>query len=84
MENFSRVIILLTSETQLSRRTKIGMPPFFFRCPITGSEVQGFVVDETPGKDTDSYELVTCFACGQKHLVNFKTGKTVGAQRNDK
>jgi hypothetical protein len=54
------------------------MPPFFFRCPITGLHVHGFVVEETPGDEPDSYEPVTCFLCDQMHLVNFTTGKTVG------
>jgi hypothetical protein len=57
------------------------MPPFFFRCPISGSDVHGFVVHETPSPDLDSYEPVTCFACRQMHLVNFRTGKTVGERR---
>jgi len=54
------------------------MPPFLYRCPITASGVHGFVVVETPSDEPDCYEPVTCFACGQMHLVNFKTGKTVG------
>jgi hypothetical protein len=51
--------------------------PFIFRCPNTGSEVQGFVVEEPLGDD-DAYEPVTCLSCGQTHLVNFKTGKIAG------
>jgi hypothetical protein len=53
------------------------MPPFFFRCPITGSRVQGILVEEAPS-DPDFYSPVTCLACGLMHLVNLKTGKTVG------
>jgi hypothetical protein len=53
------------------------MPPILFRCPITGSGVQGLLVEEAPS-DPNFYSPVTCLACGLMHLVNFKTGKTVG------
>jgi hypothetical protein len=29
-------------------------------------------------KDVDVYESVSCLACGQLHLVNLRTGKTLG------
>jgi hypothetical protein len=54
------------------------MPSFLFRCPITGEEVTGFLVDEVPRDDPNLYSAVRCLACGQLHLVNFKTGKAVG------
>jgi hypothetical protein len=57
--------------------------PFLFRCPITGSEVQGFLAEETASEDPNSFEPVTCLACGQIHLVNLKTGKTVGERSED-
>jgi hypothetical protein len=53
------------------------MPLFFFCCPITGSRVQGLLVEETPS-DPNFYSPVTCLACGLMHLVNLKTGETVG------
>ena len=53
------------------------MPPFFFRCPITGSRVQGVLVEEAPS-DPNFYSPVTCLVCGLMHLVDFETGKTVG------
>jgi hypothetical protein len=53
-------------------------PPHLFRCPITESDVQGFLIEETLGNDPNSYTSVRCLACGQMHLVNFTTGKTVG------
>jgi len=53
-------------------------PPYLFHCPITGSDVQGFLVEEAPSDDPKSYTAVCCLACGQTHLVNFTTGKTVG------
>jgi hypothetical protein len=53
-------------------------PPYLFHCPITGSDVQGFLVEEAPSDDPNSYTPVCCLACGQMHLVNLRTGKTVG------
>ena len=53
-------------------------PPYLFHCPITGSDVQGFLVEEPPNDDAKSYTAVCCLACGQMHLVNLRTGKTVG------
>ena len=50
--------------------------PILFRCPITGLEVHGFLVEEIPSDDPDGYALVTCLSCGQNHLVNLRTGKT--------
>jgi len=50
--------------------------PILFRCPITGSEVHGFLVEETSSDDPDAYQPVTCLSCGQIHLVNLRTGKT--------
>ena len=53
-----------------------------FRCPITGAQVQGFIVEEeTFGNDPNLYESVTCLDCGQIHLVNLRTGETVGKGR---
>ena len=57
--------------------------PFLFRCPITGTEVQGFLAHETPSEDPNSFEPVTCLACGQVHLVNFKTGKVLDERSED-
>ena len=64
-------------------RAESGTPPFMFLCPVTGSQVQGFLIEETPGDDPDSFEPVSCIACGQIHLVNFKTRKIVGEYRAD-
>jgi hypothetical protein len=52
--------------------------PILFRCPITGLDVHGFLVEENPSEDPDAYESVTCLSCGQVHLVNLRTGKTDG------
>jgi hypothetical protein len=60
------------------RALVLAMPPFLFRCPFTGFRVQGFAVEQTSSDDPDSYEPVSCLACGQVHLVNLETGKTLG------
>ena len=59
-------------------------PPFLFRCPITGSGVRGFLIEEAPSDDPNSLDVVSCLDCGQTHLVNLRTGKTVGATRRDR
>ena len=61
------------AETELKRA-----PRHLFRCPITRSLVDGFLIEEAPSDDPNSYTPVSCLACGQMHLVNFTTGKTVG------
>lgn len=54
-----------------------------FRCPITGAQVHGFIAEEeTSGSDPNSYEPVNCLDCGQIHLVNFRTGETIGKARD--
>jgi hypothetical protein len=58
--------------------------PFLFRCPITGSGVQGFLIEETPCDDPNSFDAVRCLDCGQIHLVNFRTRKTVGQVPRDR
>ena len=60
------------------------VPSFLFRCPITGSGVQGFLIEEVPSDDPNSFNAVSCVECGQIHLVNFRTGKTVGEARRDR
>jgi ribosomal protein S27E len=51
------------------------MIAFVYRCPGTGLKVQGHVADDLIGSDT--YEAVTCTACGRVHLVNPKSGKVL-------
>jgi hypothetical protein len=53
------------------------MAPFLYRCPNTGFRVQGWAADGEP-KNDDTYESANCLACGQLHLVNLTTGKTLG------
>ena len=54
------------------------MPPFLYRCPNTGYNVQALAADD-PEED-DTYVHVTCLECAQLHLVNPKTGKVLGAE----
>jgi len=51
------------------------MIAFVYRCPATGLKVQGHIADDL--FHSDSYEAVTCTACGRVHLVNAKTGKAL-------
>jgi len=47
------------------------MPPFLYRCPNTGDNVQAWAADD-PKDDDLTYVQVTCLACAQAHLVNPK------------
>ena len=53
------------------------MAAFLYRCPNTGNKVQGYNSKEV-SDDPNTYESVTCLACGQVHFVNLKTGRVVG------
>jgi hypothetical protein len=55
------------------------MPTFLYRCPNTGLRVQGWIANGPTERDEDSFEAVTCPACGRVHLVNPQTGKVLGA-----
>jgi hypothetical protein len=54
------------------------MVPFLYRCPFIGLLVQALHRHDPSDDDADWYEAVTCIACQQVHLVNPKTGKTLG------
>jgi hypothetical protein len=55
------------------------MPPFLYRCPNTGYRGQGFVAEDV-SEDPERYEVVTCIACQQVHLVNPTTSKVLGGE----
>jgi hypothetical protein len=55
------------------------MPPFLYRCPNTGYWIQGFVAEDV-SEDPERYEVVTCIACQQVHLVNPTTSKVLGGE----
>jgi hypothetical protein len=52
------------------------MATFIFRCPCTGWNVQAHTEDND--KKGQTFEVVTCIACQQLHLVNPETGKVAG------
>ena len=54
------------------------MPPFLYRCPNTGLNVQGWVADGPSEEEAETYEPVTCTICTRVHLVNPKIGKVLG------
>jgi hypothetical protein len=54
------------------------MPPFLYRCPNTGDNVQAWAADD-PENDDLTFVQVTCLACAQAHLVNPKTGGLIEA-----
>jgi hypothetical protein len=56
------------------------MPPFLYRCPNTGDNVQAWAADDP---DDLTYVQVTCLACPQAHLVNPKTGKVLGDDEDE-
>jgi hypothetical protein len=51
------------------------MGKLIFRCTRTGMNVQVYMPDVAPTDHPDSYESVTCPACGRIHLINKTTGK---------
>jgi hypothetical protein len=51
------------------------MAKLIFRCVDTGMNVQVWLPETEPTDRTDSYEVVTCPACGRIHLINQITGK---------
>ena len=50
------------------------MISFAYRCPRTGQQVRGHAADDLIASG-ETFEPVTCTACGRIHLVNLKTGK---------
>jgi len=57
-----------------------GEPQCLFRCPVTGSRVTGVLVEDIPEDDPAAYVPLRCLSCGQIHLVNLKTRKTIDEQ----
>ena len=53
------------------------MRTFIFRCPHTGANVQGWVAKDV-SLDENAFVSIECLACRQSHLVNSRTGKTLG------
>jgi hypothetical protein len=87
-EGLERFLITLPNDRHL-RPSEPQLPfdpavPSLFRCPITGSGVKGFLIEEAPSDDPNSFNAVSCLDCGKIHLVNFRTGKTVGEAPRDR
>ena len=59
------------------------MATIIYRCPTTGLNVQGWFADDPARADADddTYESLICTACTKLHLVNFKTGRVLGDDR---
>ena len=54
------------------------MTTLIYRCPATGSNVQGWFADNPTADEGEVYEAMTCPACTRVHLVNPVTGKVLG------
>jgi hypothetical protein len=65
-QNFQRSVVSFGS---------LPMIRFTYRCPRTGQHVQGWAADNLTEGET--YEPLTCTACGRIHLVNPKSGKVL-------
>ena len=57
------------------------MPPFIFKCPSTGLNVQEWVDDEDGPADNE-FQGVICPACTRLHFLNRKTGKLLGEKED--
>ena len=66
------------NSSRLPLRQYHQMAKLVFRCTRTGLNVQVWLPEEPPTDRTDSYEAVTCPACGRVHFVNKTTGKMLG------
>ena len=60
---------------------QFSMLTFLYTCPATNQKVQGWVADDVSENSDPRYESVTCLACRRTHLVDPKTGKTLGADK---
>jgi hypothetical protein len=58
------------------------MATFIYRRPNTGLNVQGWSAEDA-SDEPESYEAMTCTACGQLHFVNRDTGKVLGDERDN-
>jgi len=57
--------------------------PFLYRCPTSGSQVQGLVEGEPlPADVREQYEAMECTACGAIHLVNLATLKILSEEKD--
>ena len=59
------------------------MATFVFRCPNTGLNVQGWSAEEIPHDEPDTYETITCTACGQLHWLNRASSRVLGDTQDE-
>jgi hypothetical protein len=69
-----------TVERSTVSAPKASMAAFLFFCPNTGYRVKGWVADDGREDDRETYESVSCHACGQVPLVNPRAGRELGGQ----
>jgi hypothetical protein len=61
--------------SNVTANLNLPMIPFTYRCPRTGQQMHGWAADDL--HEGETYEPVTCTACGRVHLVNLKSGKVL-------
>jgi hypothetical protein len=57
------------------------MAPILFRCPNTGRQVQGWIAEDVSENGSETYLSLACLACNQTHLINPKTGRALGTEK---
>ena len=72
-------MIALAAEYVWSACLSLNVIAFIYRCPRTGQQVQGWAADHLT--DGETYEPVSCIACGRIHLVSPKSGKVLEAAK---
>jgi hypothetical protein len=55
------------------------VPPFLYRCPNTGDNVQAWAGDDPEDGDDLTDVQMTCLPCPQAHVVNPKTGRVLSS-----
>jgi len=58
------------------------MVSLMFLCPKMLIYAHGWTDEETD--DPDTYESLTCSACGATHLVNAVTGRVLGSDEDNR
>jgi hypothetical protein len=63
------------------KRLRLALPETIaFLCPNMGVSVESSFADT---EDSDEiYERMTCLACGQRHMLNLRTGKILGVRQS--
>jgi hypothetical protein len=58
------------------------MATFVYRCPNTGFKVQGWVADDPSEGGGETYAAIPCTICTRIHLIDPKTGKVLGVDKD--